>query len=57
MLGLVTKSILKECIWQQLGVLGRAACWVEGEYMWPLQKNELAYISQQLHTDKARLHS
>ncbi len=25
-LGLVTKSILKICIWQQLGVLGRASC-------------------------------
>lgn len=25
-LGLVTKSILKICIWQQLGVLGHAAC-------------------------------
>lgn len=25
-LGLVTKSILKICIWQQLGVSGRASC-------------------------------
>lgn len=35
-LGLVTKSILKVCIWQQLGVLGRA---------FPLQQERAAQKS------------